>query len=367
MVKCPLGCPINVESAFRFTLDISCRRRVNKIIKKPFLPYIEWFRGLSILLIFFSHLRSSILNDWYYYILQNATVFFLFISGFLFQYLFHPQETTWAFWGKKLQKLVLPYLAAAGLGYAIHFFTGGSVPSLGDLGYQLLSGAIPFNVGYWYIPAILSIFLLHPLLKYLALHRRLLTLLTGVFLAVSMVTFRSAGNANPFLNAGHFFGVFLLGMSSAAWWGPLEILLRQWRVLIIPAGFLLFVPLLFMIPQSAWKDMEGVIAQGAWGINWSLLSRLVVIPSLLSLLILFHDKGWKFKYFSITGKMSFGIFFYHGYLIHIVNSDWVNSFLPQNSLWVFFVNVIFVLGGLWVGLTLIHKYMGKNSAYLTGY
>jgi len=98
--------------------------------KKAFLPYIEWFRGLSILLIVLSHIRSSILPKEYYYVLQNATVYFLFISGFLFHYLYNPQETVVSFYIKKIQRLILPYLVAALPGFLILMADTGSVPNL---------------------------------------------------------------------------------------------------------------------------------------------------------------------------------------------------------------------------------------------
>ena len=65
--------------------------------------------------------------------------------------------------------------------------------------------------------------------------------------------------------------------------------------------------------------------------------------------------------------MSFGIFFYHGYLIHILNSDQINTLLPQNSWVVLAVNAVLVMGPLWIGLTLGKKAFGKNSAYILGY
>ena len=93
------------------------------------------------------------------YFFRSSTIFFLFISGFLCQYLFtsRPQPPI-TYYKKKLQNVICPFL----------FFS---------IGIGLLRGDSPFSLGfwrdvalgriqlqYWYIPFVSILFLVSPLL-----------------------------------------------------------------------------------------------------------------------------------------------------------------------------------------------------------
>jgi Acyltransferase family. len=336
-------------------------------MSKPFLKYIEWFRGLSILLIVLSHLRSSALSDTYYYVLQNATVYFLFISGFLFHYLYKPGESVPSFYIKKLKRLVLPYLVASLVGFTIWSVQTRTIPGAVLIVRSLLTGTGNVNVGHWFIPAMLLIFSTYPVLRALCVRRKLLSVLAAAGLLVTVATFRSRGNANPFLNALHFYGVFLFGMTTSAWWDSWSRFLERhfWPVVI--SGTLAFTALMWLVPSSSVLNMETVIGSGSWTPDWSTAARLVMILPLLAVLMRLGKRGHDLAFLSTVGRMSFGIFFYHGFLIYFLNSDWVNRFLPQNSLPVLALNAAIVFAILWAFLSLAKKLLGKNSVYLFGY
>lgn len=307
------------------------------------------------------------MGDLYYHILQNATVFFLFISGFLFHYLFNPQEKAGEFYTKKLKRLVLPYLAASAVALGIEGVTKGALPDLRTLVWNLITGTVPNNVGHWFIPTMVLIFLSYPLLRFLVSRPTILTWAAAAGIVVSALTFRSAGNGNPLVNALHFYGIFLLGMALSAHWKTLSALLRKHFWVVLVAGSALFAGLTYLVAATPFLDMDLVLSGAGWAPNWSLIARVVALFPLLAVLIKLSDLGFHLKYLSITGKMSFGIFFYHGYIILGLNSPWVNSFLPQTSLWVLGLNALIVLGSLWLLLTGVKKVLGKSSVYLTGY
>lgn len=298
---------------------------------------------------------------------QNATVYFLFISGFLFHYLYKPGESAASFYLKKLKRLVLPYLVASLVGFSIWAALQKRLPDAGYIAYSLITGTGGVNVGHWYIPTIILIFSTYPFLAFLIERRNLLTVLAGAGIAVTLCTFRSVGNANPLLNTLHFYGVFLLGMAVSAWWDSLSVFIRKhfWPVVI--AGTLAFIGTLWLIPYSFKLEMETVIRSGGWMPDWSTLARLVMIVPLLGVLMRLDEAGWKLAPLSRIGQMSFGIFFYHGFLILIANSAWANRFFPQNNLFVFALNAVFVLGTLYALLSLAKKAIGKNSVYVFGY
>jgi peptidoglycan/LPS O-acetylase OafA/YrhL len=340
--------------------------------KKAFLPYIEWFRGLSILLIVLSHIRSSILPKEYCYVLQNATVYFLFISGFLFHYLYNPQETVVSFYIKKIQRLILPYLVAALPGFLILMAETGSVP---NLVYMLLSystGTGHSNDTHWFVPTMVLILATFPLLRILINRKKLLMILTILGLITSLVTFRSVYNSNPFWNTLHFYGIFLFGMTTSAFWDFLSLFLKKYFWWLTVLGTALFAAIIFYAPLHKNLEMETVLEAGGlftgiWDLDWSSLARLILIFPLLAVLMALHEKGLRLRFLGILGRMSFGIFLYHIYVISFLNSDGVNRFFNQNNVWVYLMNVFFVFGLLWLLLALVKKALGKNSVYVTGY
>ena len=258
---------------------------------------------------------------------------------------------------------MIPYIIVTIFGYLLYVIEKHTLPDLGGVFWALLTGTSYQNVGHWFIPSIILILFTYPLLRPLVKHRVWLTGFTILGILVSLCTFRSLNNANPLLNTLHFYGIFLLGMCASGWWDTWSALLLKYFWWVISVGTLAFV----LIPYSFALDMETVFTQGGWTVDWSTLARLVILFPMLSLLMKMDAMGWHLKYLSITGKMSFGIFFYHGYLIYFLNSDWVNQYLPQNSWWVLGLNAALVMGSLWVFLTLGKKVLGKKSAFFFGY
>ena len=89
-------------------------------MKKRFLGYIHNFRGIAILFVVGGHILLSwpenehpLAKDVLYSIWQNGTVLFVFIAGYLFQYLIGKYRT-FDYWKKKLRYVILPYLLISG-------------------------------------------------------------------------------------------------------------------------------------------------------------------------------------------------------------------------------------------------------------
>src|SRR5699024_519791 len=87
-------------------------------INRPeFLPYIHFLRGLAILLIVGIHCRTSfhwqknsIVELFFEATLDNCTIIFVFISGFLFEHLFAKNFNFLRYFNKKLKYVIGPYL-----------------------------------------------------------------------------------------------------------------------------------------------------------------------------------------------------------------------------------------------------------------
>jgi peptidoglycan/LPS O-acetylase OafA/YrhL len=72
-----------------------------------YISHINAFRGLAIVLVVLTHIPSP---TWSGYLVQNATVFFVFVSGALFSHLYDQNETTLSFWLKKSKRRIVPYV-----------------------------------------------------------------------------------------------------------------------------------------------------------------------------------------------------------------------------------------------------------------
>ncbi len=138
--------------------------------KREMLNYINVFRGLAILLIVAGHTmqfgnRGTWINNTAFEIFTGGTVLFIFISGFLFQYLSDKYEYK-TYMKKKWTNVILPYIITAIPGIILCFTLpveygnpfAGLNPFL-QIGIFLTTGRV-HNVPTWYIPMIVIFFLL---------------------------------------------------------------------------------------------------------------------------------------------------------------------------------------------------------------
>lgn len=177
---------------------------------REYLQSFEAFRGIAITLIILCHLDPS--PTWFKYLTQNATVFFVFISGFLFSHLYDEKQTIWSFWFRKAQRLILPYAVATLPGALYVFFIEFKGTWIGYPFWTFVTGVGHLNDAHWFIPFAVLVFSLYPLLRILQRNVEVLMAATACLLLVSVFSFRSANNANPLLNLVHFGGIFLVGM-----------------------------------------------------------------------------------------------------------------------------------------------------------
>jgi peptidoglycan/LPS O-acetylase OafA/YrhL len=179
---------------------------------REYIPYLNAFRGVAILLVILTHIviLSHIPSPlWLFCLFENATVFFVFISGVLFSHLFDEKESVWSFWYKKTTRLILPYAVSALPGIIYVLIAKSEGGSVGYVIKTFVTGVHHANDAHWYVPFIVLVFATYPLLQVLQRHRATLLVVTAIWLAVSAFTFRSNFNANPLITLMHFGSVFL--------------------------------------------------------------------------------------------------------------------------------------------------------------
>ena len=134
------------------------------------LNYIHIFRALAIIMIVAGHCfgcRQPLISATINTLLKDGTVFFVFIAGFLFQYL--SDNFSYApYLKKKFFNVVSPYLITSVVGISAMLLYPKSNPFAGvnkliQIGMFLTTGRV-HNLPTWYIPMTCIFFLFAPLL-----------------------------------------------------------------------------------------------------------------------------------------------------------------------------------------------------------
>ena len=158
--------------------------------------------------------------DFFVTLFDNGTILFVFIAGFLFQYLNHDRFQYLPYLRQKARFVVLPYLIFSMPILALRLYFGSSELSLAEtfdqhsilyrMGFYLVTGL--HMVPFWFMPMIflfyLSSFLLHKLD-----HKTFYTFIFPLVLVSGLFTYRPENNANPYCHT-HIFTVYITGMAS---------------------------------------------------------------------------------------------------------------------------------------------------------
>ena len=147
------------------------------IKKKPMLNYINVFRGIAIILILMAHTMQfgeagSIEKYISFEIFAGGTALFVFIAGYLFQYLSYKFEYK-NYLKKKWQNVIIPYFITSIPGIIACLaipniyknpFDGMNI--FAQIGIFITTGRV-HNLPTWFMPMITIFFLLSALLLYL--------------------------------------------------------------------------------------------------------------------------------------------------------------------------------------------------------
>lgn len=335
-------------------------------MNRAYISYLDPFRGLAILLIMLMHIPTA---DWVHQVLINGTVFFVFIAGFLMAHLYDEKVSTGTFWLKKLRRIVLPYLVAVlpGLVYTL-------MNKYGEFNGAYVFRSVTTGVGHWsdahwFIPLVVLLFALYPLWRILMKKRSVLAALAVILLVGSLFTFRSADNANPWLNLLHFGPLFMVGIAMGSHRKQLEHLGARnfWKVWAVSVAVALVC--LWKSRSQSGLVMEEIWREGRWVVDYALAAKIAIIPAILLGIKWLIEMGWKFTPLTILAKFSFGLFFWHGYFIQLivrVLPDWgIGSGYTILPLLVGRLGLVLLV--LLPGLFLARKLIGPKSVMLTGY
>ena len=294
-----------------------------------FFNGINNFRALAIFLIVFGHCfwianwqPESTWQQVYLYMLPGGTFFFAFISGFLFA---HLNVTTFRyadFIGKKWRYIASPYLCIAipliifavivqYPGYFIDQRDGFYYQYLQPFAQYLLTGRV--LTGYWYIPFIMLVFALSPVLvRFYYLSSKVQLALVSLLLLLAMFVHRSEDNLNPLQSFVYFLPVFMFGMVFSKHFAAL----RQ-RYLWLP-WCLLVASILLSVYQSAYLGIAHNAHKAFFTYAGMDLKVLEKVMQAVAILLLF-ERHWQQRHrlVDLVASASFAIFFLHPVVIAV--------------------------------------------------
>ncbi len=350
-----------------------------------FLSYIHNLRGLAILFVVGVHAggyehewRSHPgLNHFLDTIFDptegNGTLLFLFIGGFLFQYLTHNRFEFRKYLEAKFMNIILPYIIISIPLIVIRLNTPFDSLSLPEnfhdrplwsqFFYHLLTGT--HMPPFWFIPTIVLFYLTSPLLHAID-NRRFYRYGFPLVMLVCLFTFRPAHNANPFLSYIHFIPVYLLGMWASYnrdhlfAWAP-----RVLPVLVIVYGALTVLDLTGNLDLLRDVSFEQVIRERQLIFNVYALKALVLCIALLMTFYLLRNRSMPFL--ELLGHYSFGIFFVHYLFVSVTRKILILAGYEFDfSLPTYLIYFMFILAISIGAVYFVKKLTGRYSRHVIG-
>jgi hypothetical protein len=311
-----------------------------------------------------SLLQTGRVGSYVFFLVVDATTFFVFISGYLFHYIEHHRFRYPEYLRKKAKFVILPYLVLsipavlAGL-----YFSKAQLMNLSPGGYVLWSLVVGGSVvgAMWFIPMIAVFFLASPLMHFAA-RTKFLYLLTPVALGISLFSSRPIGSLNPVLSFVHFFGFYLLGMASAAAHSTISAVQKGWvPYLLIALGIAGF---LFAALQYDPAQPEPLGFQDGWGrLNIFQLGKLLLLVSVF----FFFERylNAKNRVLGYLAEVSFGLFFMHGFFVIVFAK--IRQYVQfSDAFTAFACESVVVIGGAIATVELVKLVFKKNSRYVIG-
>lgn len=365
--------------------------------KENFLYSLHWFRGVAIIFVVLAHVIPKLdSNHQAYTVLQaffaNGTLFFVFISGYLFWHLkerYHYKT----YLVSKLKNVISPYVAvlsfAVVVALIIELLGGGQVGNQ-KVEISFLNPLEPFSgilwhywvgtsiiVPLWFIPFIALVFLSSWFI-YKVADSRYFGFVMSIFLLISFFTYRASLESSPyiypFLMYWHFLGVFLFGIYLKKYE---EVLYRNASrlILILGAVFIGFQ----VIYVAHMLEPLRLLSSGGWlnGLDLGQVKMLFGVMFFLVLLFYIEEKlrgselslsrkGLVIPSLDLLARYSFGIFFIHTFVLKFLEVVHRKLVGEVDNLWSLFVIAVLTFVISVLVIKMIKIIFKSKSRYLVG-
>ncbi len=303
--------------------------------KQQYLSYINWFRGFAILMIVAGH-TLSIKNHLQFYLFENCTVLFVFISGFLFQYLSYKFEYKY-YLKKKILNVILPYIVTSipGIIFIMNCYQANTFrdfPSYIQPILMLMTGILQ-NIPTWFI-IMISVFYIFSFAILFLERKNILYKILPVLLLVSVFVPRVQITEYPNLSLDsmgvlinyykqilactiNLFPVYVLGMFFSKYQEKIDMINLKYLFVLMTSVFLLdfYVGMHFKFINTT-PD--------------KILFSIFILALIKKYEPVIHTRPSLNKGLDFLAKYSFGLFFIHYYYVKLfkVFSAFISSYIP---------------------------------------
>lgn len=124
-----------------------------------------------------------------------------------------------------------------------------------------------------------------------------------------------------------------------------------------------------MTSTAGYLRMEQVIADRILDVNYKFMGKLLLIPGILFTFQKMPQSGWICTPLKLLARTSFGLFFWHGYVIVAIKLCYQPAATANDAELMLFVVVqlVLVLTLILPVLLFVRQHLGPRSAMVTGY
>lgn len=347
--------------------------------KKEFLNYIHYFRGFAILIILGIHVRmvypwaeDDFNKQLLITLLDNGTVLFVFIAGFLFQYLSKKYEYL-PYLKRKFKFVVLPYIIVSLPAIINRLFLepGTWEPDFLMDSSLLTKGAYLIATGkhlgpFWFIPMIILFYIISPV--FIAIDKPwFYKFIFPVLLIGTLFTYRFGYFSNSIDSAIHFLPVYIFGIFVSRY-RTVFTEGKDWPVVVMLLLYFLlaFLEVTNILPVYRLNSAADAASDLFFGFNSPKLRMMLLCLILLK--FFYKIQHINMPVLKLLGDYSFGLYFIHLYVIIFLDTLYRKVINPEPiySIWLYIgmlvLTVSISLSIIWV----TKKIFGKNSRMLIG-
>lgn len=350
-----------------------------KAAGKKFLNSINHFRGIAIIFIVMAHCYrpagwqiETLADKFWFNLMMNGTVFFVFISGFLFHHVFYNRWDYEKYMKNKTKYVFIPYFLLS-LPWIIWHLIAGPEPSLHMLHANISDNSTAATwyvltgralTAYWYIPMGMMLFALSPWVMDLINKKSLLQFAIPL-VVLAMLMHRPISNLNAIQSLIYFLPVYLIGVwTSVAKDKIFPFIDKYWLLMLISA--------IALAIGQAYFYGAGVLNKPAFEFT---VPDLMLPQKLLLTFVLLAILN-KFEHISIgflqkLAEVSFAIYFIHPWITTpwwmIYNSPDIFAMHGEGNIVTTLLVTFAVIAVSYVIALLFKKALKQRSRYIIGW
>lgn len=325
---------------------------------------VHHMRGIAVLPIVAGHCYNSLLwpqggvGQHVGFVWVELNILFIFISGYLFQHL-SARYRYGAYLMTKARTIALPYLIVSIPALIVYLFALkphpfiqdrlSSMNSIEEFAFLVGTGA---HMGpYWFVPMMVLIYLMSPLLILMDRHPSAYVVIAPLYVLSVTVLPRPLFDMNPPLAVAHYLPVYLLGMAVSHH----SAVLLPWLRTTWPAMAAIAAGMIALIVSCAYLHIEPP----------RIMVSTILCLAVLSLALRFADRP--IQGLDMLARYSFGIFLIHGYYVAVIRALAArHPAIWQGTLPLFLLCTGAVLLGSVMTVALFRLVFGKRSRAIIG-